>query len=261
MTASPFLVRCGATCLLVASLPAQNPPPGTIQKLLPPDAKIIETANLSLGPGKVRALALWMEHPERVVDRDAGLDCVNQVYGDHWVGPTRLSLVDLAKSTLVNTVEIRSSDEQPNDKEHVFQIPFLVSNSYYQVPRPNAKKEGQPTILNLHDLTGEGIPGQFVVFEYVACGVASGSVFGYSPRSERAVQYSVEIVEGDKKPTTEAWVMEIFGTKSIHPGRWDFTWDPGHGCFCTIHEQVSFDRVRQVFVNKHTVMSYPDVPK
>jgi hypothetical protein len=265
MTASRTFIRCAATCLFVASLPAQTLPSATIQKVLPPDAMIIETANLKLGPSKARALVLWMEHPERVVWRDdPGYMCVRQVYGDHWEGPTRLSLVDLAKSTLVNTLEVRSSYEQPNDfgnvssaKPGVFEIPFFVPNSHYHVPRPDAKREGKPAIMILRDLTGEGVAGQFVLFDYVNCGGASGSVVGYSPRSDRAVQYSVEIITGAEKPKIQLWAEQIFETRRIRPGQWDFIWEPGYGCFCTIHEHVLFDRVRQVFVDNHTVTPYP----
>ena len=123
-----FVCFSTTTCLLVASLPAQNTRSGTIQELLPQAATIIETASLNLDPGKALTLVLWMEHPERVVQRDAGFDCVNQVYGDHWIGPTGLSLVDLRNATLVNTVEIRPSYEQPNDKD-----PSCFSDSFLGV--------------------------------------------------------------------------------------------------------------------------------
>jgi hypothetical protein len=249
-------VCCAATCLLVASLPAQNQPSPTVQKLLPPDAKIIETANLRLGPRKARALVLWMEHAERVVRQDAGY-CGDNVYGDYWMGPTRLSLFDLATSTLVNTIEIRSSYELQDDKEHVFQIPFLVSDYFYSVPTLNANEEGQPTILNLQDLTGEGIAGQFVLFDYTACGIVSTSVFGYSPESERAMQYPIEIVADDRKVRIERWAWQIFASKPIRPGYWDFTWEPGYGADVFNREQDSFDKARQLFVDKRTMSAYP----
>jgi hypothetical protein len=267
MTASRVLFSCAAICLIGANLTAQSLPSATIQKLLPPNAKIIETANLKVSQGKPRALVLWMETPDRVVWRDdPGYVCVRQVYGDHWVGPTRLSLVDLARPTLVNTLQVRSSYEQPNDlgntstaKPGVFEIPFWVPNYHYHVPRPDAKREGKPTIMVLRDLTGEGVAGQFVLFDYVNCGGASGSVVGYSPRSDQAVQYSVEIITGDEKPKIELWAMQIFETRPIRAGQWDFTWEPGHGSDGWFHEHVSFDRVRQMFVNQQKITPYPDV--
>ena len=258
MTASRSFVRFAAFFLLhLTTLSAQTLPSANLQKLLPPDAKVIETANLKLGPGKSRALILWMRHPERVVRQDAGY-CGDDVYGDYWLGPTRLSLVDLAKSTLVNTVEVHPSYEHPDDR---FQIPFFVSNSLYYVPRPNVKKEGQPAILKLQDLTGEGVLGQFVLFDFAACGIVSTSVFGYNLRSERVVQYPIEIVAGNEKPRTVVWVWQIFSRKPIRPGYWDFTWGPGHGAEELIHEQVSFDRERQLFLDKQEITPYPVPPK
>jgi hypothetical protein len=257
MMACRFFVLVAATCLSVANLLAQVLP-GTIQKLLPPDAKIIETVSLNVGAGKARVLVLWMEHPERVVWRDdPGSFCVRQVYGDHWVGQARLSLVDSAKSRLVNTVEIQPSYSQPGDNERGFEVPFWVPTAHYHVPRPDAKGEGKPVIMMLRDLTGEGVAGQFVLFDYINCGGASSSVFGYSPRSERAVQYSVEVITNDEKPKITLWAMEIFETRRIRPNQWDFTWEPGHGFDGWIHEQVSFDRGRQVFVDKQKITPYP----
>jgi hypothetical protein len=251
----------------MAGLPAQPLPSAPIQKLLPSDAKIIETANLKSGPGKARALVWWMEHPESVVLRDdPGSTCLRQVYGDHWVGPSRLSLVDLAKATLLNTVEVRSFYEQPNDlgnfstaKPGVFEIPFLVPNYHYHVPQPDAKGEGKPSIMMLRDLTGEGVAGQFVLFDYVNCGGAAGSVVGYSPRSERAVQCPVEIVADGDKPKTELWAERIFEARPTRPGRWNFTSEPGHGFDGWLHEHVSFDRGRQLFVDRQKITPYPDL--
>jgi hypothetical protein len=254
MTASRSFVRCAATCLLVASLPAQSLPTTTIQNLLPKDAKIIETATLNTGRGKARSLVLWMENPERIVRQDSG-GCADDVYGDHWIGATRLSLVDSAKPTLVNTIEIRPFYGPLDDRE--FHIPFLVSSLYYHVPRPNAKREGQPTILNLQDLTGEGVAGQFVLFEYAACGIVSTSVFGYSPRFDRATQYSIEVLNPNQKPEIQFWVDQVFAKQPSRPGYWNFTWDPGHGSESTIHEQVSFDRERQLFVDNQETRPYP----
>jgi hypothetical protein len=257
MAASGVFCWCAATFLIGANLPAQSVPSAMMQRLLPPDAKIIETANLNLRPAKARALVLWTRKPKRVEWRDEGYSCLQQVYGDHWLGPTRLSLVDLEKEALVNTVDVRSSDPLPNGKQDVFAIPYFVSSSHYHVARPDAAGQGQPTILNLSDMTGEGVLGQFVLFEYVA----STSVFGYSPKSDRAVQYAIKILEGRKSPETQRWVMEIFDFKPIRPGRWDFTWEPGHGFDGTIHERVSFDKARQIFIDRRTVVPYPAVLK
>jgi hypothetical protein len=51
------------------------------------------------------------------------------------------------------------------------------------------------------------------------------------------------------------WVDQIFARKPERPGRWDFTWEPGHGRDCEIHDEVSLGAARQLFVDKQTVKS------
>lgn len=46
-------------------------------------------------------------------------------------------------------------------------------------------------LLRLQDRTGEGVAGQFVLFDHVASGIAAGSVLGYSSRSDTAVQFAI----------------------------------------------------------------------
>ena len=226
----------------------------SIPNLLPPDAKIIETATVNAGNGDSRTLALWMLRPKKVV-RQEFMGCSDDVYGDHWIGPTRLSVVDLAKKTVLNTVEIRSADNAHDD----FSIPFLVSKYFYHVPRPNNKNEGTPKILDLADLTGEGVAGQFVLFDYEACGIAMTSVFGYSPHTDKAVQYRVELSQDGDKRQSLSWISHTFGEKSIRPGSWRFTWEPGHGADAWINEEVTFDSATQVFVDHMTVKLYPEL--
>ena len=250
MMASRFLLCCAATCLVVARLPGQNQPSPTVQSLLPPDAVMIETADLSVAAGKPRELVLWMQRPEKIlreVDHPGESYCGDAVYGDHWYGPTRLSLVDAEKLQILNTIEVPDFFEHPGDGRS-FPIPFFVSNEFYDVPNPNSKKEGTPRILNLRDLTGEGYRGQFVLFEYEFCGIPLTSVLGYSRVSDKAVQYQVDVLASDAAPGRETWVAAIFGRQPVRAGHWDFIWEPGHGAKRKIHEQVAFDPVSQSFV-------------
>jgi hypothetical protein len=251
MTASRVMVCCAATCLVAARLPAQNQPSPGLQSLLAPDAVLIETADLSAAAGRPRELVLWMQSPEKIlrdVDHPGESYCGDSVYGDHWYGPTRLSLVDPAKGKVLNTIEVPDFFEHPGDGQS-FPIPFFVPNDFYDVPNPNSRKEGRPKILNLRDLTGEGYPGQFVLFEYEFCGIPLTSVLGYSRTSDKAVQYQVEVLRSNAAPSRETWVAAIFGRPTVSRGHWDFTWEPGHGANRKIHEQVSFDPVSQLFVD------------
>lgn len=246
MAAWRFALSSSAALLLAANLWGQSITPAWITGLLPSEAKVIEASDLKVSATTQRVLVLWMLHPTRVVRRESGdLGCADWVYGDHWYGPTRLSLFDSTNKRLINTIEIRGMYEDAG-----FPIPFLVANGNYYVPRVSANKEGVPVILNLRDLTGEGIAGQFVLFEYEACAISLTSVLGYSPKSDRAVQYGVERPTESGKPEVVPWVEQVFGAKPIRPGYWDFTWEPGHGAEGSVHERVSFDRKKQVFVEK-----------
>lgn len=251
-----FLLGVLATLLLSAQSGGEF---GGIQRLLPADAKIIETAEVHLrDPGKHRSLVLWMLHPQRVVRQGEVLGCSEFLYGDHWFGPVRLSLVDTAVAKVVNTVEIRGLYEGTDDPEHGFPIPFSVLNNPYFVPKVNQKREGRPWILHLRDLTGEGVAGQFVLFEYEVCGSPLTSVFGYSPGSDRAVQYQVESPTETGKLDLAHWVPYLFSVNPLRPGHWKFTWEPGHGADCWIHEEVLFNRARQIFVEHNKIEAYPD---
>jgi hypothetical protein len=240
-----------AALFLAANLGGQIAKSTWSAGLLPPDARIIEIADLKVGRSTDRGLILWMLHPKRVDRLETGDGgCSDWVYGDFWYGPARLSLLDLAHKRLVNTIEIRGMYEGAQEKEHDFPIPFRVSNGLYYVPQVSGNKVGQPKILNLRDLTGEGVAGQFALFEYEACENYLTTAIGYSRRSDRAVQYGIETLDESGKPKVVSWVEKVFQEKPNPPGHWDFTWKPGHGFDGTIHEQVSFDPARQVFVRR-----------
>jgi len=238
-------------CFLAVSVLAQ-----TANIPLPVGAKVIETAKLTNRVDKSRALVLWMLNPTKGVRRGE-LGCSDVLYGDRWYGPTRLSLIDSGKRTVINTIEIRGFYEGSDDYQHSFPIPYYVSNENYYVPQTDKNGEGTPKILNLRDLTGEGVAGQFVLFEYEACGVSLTTVLGYSPRTDTVKQFPVKIIDSGEKTTIVSWVPHLFGEQPVQPGHWNITWDPGHGCDCIIHEEVSFNPIRQLFVENRRVTAYP----
>jgi len=259
MTASRYLFGAVAVFLAAANLGAQGRDSLWVQELLPPGSKVIETADLNTGKRKARVLALWMLHPDRVI-RQGDPSCSDSVYGDHWYGPARLSLIDLSNRKLMNTVEIRGLYEGADEEEHGFPIPFRVSSDFYYVPQIGKNKEGAPKLLNLHDLTGEGVAGQFVPFEYEACGAALTTALGYSVKTDAAAQFQVEISEQGGKTEVVSWVPLLFSEKAVRPGQWSFTWEPGHGADGWIHEEVSFDPARQLFVGQRRITPFPDPP-
>lgn len=227
---------------VAGSSKSSDPPPRAarpLEELLPGGAKIIETAKLRI-PGKSRLLVLWMLRPTR---RSSGVgNCAANVEGDYWEGPANLSLVNQATFTIVNTVGIvKGSDDG------TFRIPFSVPGPLYYIPQPDSDGRGVPEILRLRDFTGEGVEAQFPLFTYVACGIVSTALWGYDSVLDRAVSYSVE-AQSNAGKRVGLWVDQVFATTPVRPGYWNFTWSPGHGADFSIHEEVSFDASRKVFV-------------
>ena len=138
-----------------------------------------------------------------------------------------------------------------------FAVPFFTYNGPYYVPHPDKDRKGIPSLLHLRDLTGEGVAGQFVLFDHVASGIAAGSVLGYSSRSDSAMQFPVESTQNKFHPVVETWAVQVFNTKPSRGGYWKFTWEAGHGDFEWIDEEVRFDLARQLFVEKRTTRPYP----
>jgi hypothetical protein len=239
---------------LTASMAGQDPLANRVADLLPSDARIIETASVPVHTAKTRVLVLWMNAPGRVISAwDSAADFL---YGDHWFGPTFLSLIDPSNTRLINTIRIRPDQDSPDD-DGGFAVPFFTYDGPYYVPRPDKDRRGIPLLLHLRDLTGEGVAGQFALFDHVASGIAAGSVLGYSSRSDTAVQYPVESTQNKFNPVVKNWAVQVFGTKPSRAGYWKFTWEAGHGDFEWIDEEVRFDPARQLFVEKMTTRPYP----
>ena len=239
---------------LTASIAGQDPFARRVADLLPSDARIIETANVPLRTAKARVLVLWMNAPRPVISTwDSAADFL---YGDHWFGPTFLSLIDPSNARLINTIRIRPNQESPDD-DGGFAVPFFTYDGFYYVPHPDKDRKGKPLLLRLRDLTGEGIAGQFVLFDHVVSGIAAGSVMGYSSRSDTAVQYPVESTQNKFNPVVETWAVQVFDKKPSPAGYWKFTWEAGHGDSEWIDEEVRFDPARQLFVEKMSTRPYP----
>lgn len=239
---------------LTASIAGQTPLRHRVAELLPGDARIIETANVPVPSAKTRVLVLWMSAPRRVIrDWDNAGDFL---YGNHWFGPTFLSLIDTSTVRLINTVAIRPRQESPNCHGGLA-VPFFTYDGFYYVPHPDRDRKGKPLLMHLQDLTGEGVAGQFVLFDHVVSGIAAGSVLGYSSRSDTAVQYAVERTQNRFNPVVQLWAVQVFGSKPLRAGYWKFTWEAGHDEWEWLDEEVHFDVARQLFVEKLITRPYP----
>lgn len=117
------------------------------------------------------------------------------------------------------------------------------------VPNLDRDERGRPHILYLSDLTGEGLAAQFVLSEYIACGIASTAVLGYSGRRDAAMQYRIESWQAGRREVHWS-VWHAFLHKPVRPGYWKFRWTAGHGMEVWLNQEITFDWRRQVFVQR-----------
>jgi hypothetical protein len=226
--------------------------PTDIAKLLPQGALIVEQADLSVAVGKPRALVLWMDKPERNLRNpsDESYSCQEQTTGNYFSGPTRLSLIELKQGALLNTVKVLSGEKSEN--KDTFSIPFLIKRFYYDVPDLDVTQLGKPKILNLADYNGDGAATEFALYDTTeeACGGVNTSLLGYSAKTDTVIQYPTFTTDESGKTGYSVWVEGVFATKSIRPGVWNYSWSPGHGSEAVIHEEVSYDPGKEVFLRK-----------
>lgn len=77
-----------------------------IKRLLPLEAKIIDVQRLKEISNSNRALVLWMINSEQHSKIDYIHSCPEYGQGSVYIGPTRASLVDTKKMSIINTVKI-----------------------------------------------------------------------------------------------------------------------------------------------------------
>jgi hypothetical protein len=185
---------------------------------LPPGAVVIEHAPVRAD----RELVLWMVKPERF-DRgpntnDNPYTCPERTRGHHYIGPTRVSLVEPATKRVLNTVPIHPYEEDS------FDVPYrIVPDYYYRVPGAKPGEEGTPKLLDLRDFNGDGLPLEAAFYEAQACMGLLTTLVGYSPKQDRVVQYPVDlrvIGDGPARTSTKTWADYLFSYKPVSPGRW-----------------------------------------
>lgn len=231
---------------------------GWIQQLLPSGARVTDVADVDAGRGKSRALVLWM-----LIRRPTKLALAPDLSGCSAFGHevesfalARLSLVDLSQHALINTIKIDGKYEGAHAPQRASPTPLLVSNHYGIVPHSAESEEQKSMMLRLSDMTGEGISGQFVLVAYPPCGDALTAVFGYSRRTDTAVQFPVEVHMPGKRPQIRFWVAHTFGAGPGSSGNWNFTRVAAHDD-PNLDENVSFDAARQLFVERITFRPIP----
>jgi hypothetical protein len=218
--------------LLAVSLLVCFESPGFAQsniKGLPKAAVVVETRKLISPKHPNRTLVLWMINPKKNPTGyapDEVYSCPDQTRGSHYSGPTRVSLVNSATMTIMNTVQISSDEDGGGD----FDLPYaLRKGNYYRVEGPVREGvEVRPTILWLKDYNGDGKALEFALFEAEACMGLQTTLIGYSEKQDRVIQYPItlEVTEGSNHSTrTTPWADYLFSKKPLSPGFWKYEID------------------------------------
>jgi hypothetical protein len=190
---------------------------------LPPGAVIIETGKL---PIRSRALVLWMLNPKKNPTDyapDEPYPCPDQSRGSYYSGPTRVSLVNSATNSIINTVIVKEDEDS-------FDVPYAIRKGYYYRVGALTRNgvEAKPTIMWLKDYNGDGKALEFALFDALACMGLDTTLIGYSEKQDRVIQYpvSLEVIEGSKHSNrVTMWADYLFNTKPRRPGYWKYEID------------------------------------
>ncbi len=197
---------------------------------LPAGARIIEIQSLKGKGYPNRLLLLWMVKPEKH-PRDAADDlytCPEETRGSFFSGPTRVSLFDLDRGRVINTVKIRQEYSDSGGAD-TFDLPFRIhAGSYYRVPGVAAGKEGRPKLMWLRDYNGDGKALEFALFDAEACMGLASTLIGYSERQDKVIQYPIRLRvkgEGERTRSVSHWCDYLFALKPCAPGYWRYEID------------------------------------
>lgn len=246
----------GTLLACIALLTLQAPRRTPVDYGLPKGALVIETKVVNTKAHPNRMLVLWMLKP-KTNPRGASDDvytCPEETRGSHYSGPTRVSLVDTASRSVINTVKVRQ--EYNAESEDSFDIPYKIHRGYYHVAGVRGQAEGQPTVMWLKDYNGDGRSLEFALFDAQACMGLQTALIGYSERQDKVIQYEtvLAIEEGNKRATeTRRWVDYFFGHKPIALRYWKYEVDyRGRGGTLDRYE-IRYDAAREKFEGKLTV--------
>ncbi|HEY5074190.1 MAG TPA: hypothetical protein VII34_05785 [Pyrinomonadaceae bacterium] len=193
---------------------------------LPAGAVVVETRNLPALKHGGRALVLWMLNPKKNPTDyapDEPYPCPDQSRGSFYSGPTRVSLVNSATNSIINTVIVKEDEDS-------FDVPYAIRKGYYYRVGALTRNgvEAKPTIMWLKDYNGDGRALEFALFDALACMGLETTLIGYSEKQDRVIQYpvSLEVIDGSKHSNrVSPWADYLFNTKPRRPGYWKYEID------------------------------------
>jgi hypothetical protein len=226
---------------------------------LPKGAFVVETRKLLSPSHPNRTLVLWMINPKKNPTGYAPgeiYSCPDQTRGSHYSGPSRISLVNSASMTIVNTVAISTGDDAGDD----FDLPYAIrKGNYYRVEaRVREGVEARPTIMWLKDYNGDGKALEFALFEAEACMGLQTTLIGYSEKQDRVIQYPIklEVIEGSKHSrSVTPWADYLFSKKPLRPGVWKYEIDYRGRAGTLDKWEVRYDAAQERFEGKLTIIA------
>ena len=195
---------------------------GDIAKLFSQETQIIETQFVKSQSGEDRAIVLWMIDPEKIEKKDDFYTCPETTKGSYYQGQTRISLVDLEKMKIINTIKIISSLSIKDE----FYVPYQIRDGVgpYFVREKTEKNEGKPTIIKLKDYNEDGKVLEFAFFDSPACISPLMTIIGYSENKDEIIQYDFNLEEkagDDVVFKSRKWLVKIFLSGSNKDGYWE----------------------------------------
>jgi hypothetical protein len=222
---------------------------------LPAGAVVVETRTLPALQHGSRALVLWVLNPKRNPNGyapDEIYTCPDQSRGSYYSGPTRVSLVNSATNSIINTVIVKEDEDS-------FDVPYAIRKGYYYRVGALTRNgvEAKPTIMWLKDYNGDGKALEFALFEAEACMGLQTTLIGYSEKQDRVIQYpvSLEVIEGSKHSNrVSPWADYLFSTKPRRPGYWKYEIDYRGRAGSLDKWEVRYNGAKERFEGKLTVV-------
>jgi hypothetical protein len=276
-----FALAALVACLSLATIACQGVEPGAQLELagrddkkieLPSGAVIIEEQSLESKSRSDRALILWMVNPTKIPsdaqkNPGAPYTCPDETRGSCYSGPTRVSLINTATRTVINTIEIKDGHfegaEGLENKADSFDIPYAIRKGYYyHVEDDGDAPEGvemKARVMWLKDYNGDGKALEFALFDAANCMALLTTLIGYSEWQDRVIQYPIYLeIVGDEGHRTESlsWCDYLFSEKPISPGYWKYEVDyRGRGGPLDKYE-IRYDTQHEMFVGKLVWTAY-----
>lgn len=208
---------------------------------LPDTAKVLERTKIT----PERDIWLWMENPEKT-PRDTSEDiysCPEQTRGHYYTGIAKVSLINTQTKTIIQTLDIKSDDDNTNKID----LPYLIKHGYYySVPKTGKNQEGKPQILLLKDYNNDGKKHEFALFDAIACMGLETSLIGYSEKQDKLMQYQTEL-KTQQGTRTQYWTDYLFTQQANKQGIWQYEIDYRGRAGSLDKYDIHYDKQRELF--------------